>query len=210
MTPHRILEQLGVYVQPGFLTADECQRLCAAIDLRESHPALVYSPESPAGVLDEEERKTIEVSGEDSEFDWLARRFESLQPRLADRFDRALDRVDRPQFLIYQEGGYFRPHVDAPTLADGERAHVTHSRKITALLYLNTEGDKTEADGKGAGDYEGGRLALYGLMDYPGARRHGLPVRGEDGLLVAFRADLVHGVSKLERGRRYCALAWFY
>ena len=47
MTPHRILEQLGVYVHPGFLTADECQRLCAAIDLRESHPALVYSPESP-------------------------------------------------------------------------------------------------------------------------------------------------------------------
>ena len=209
MTPHRILDQLGVYVHPGFLTSVECKRLCAAIDLRESHPAVVYSPETPAGVVDEYSRKAIEVSGEDDEFDWLARRFESLRARLAERFDQPLERVGRPRFLIYQEGGYFRPHFDAPALAEGERPHIIHSRKITALLYLNTEADQTAANDTGTGDYEGGRLSLYGLMDYPGAERHGLPVRGEAGLLAAFRSDLLHGVSKLERGRRYCALVWF-
>ena len=210
MTPHRVLEQLGVYLHPDFLTADECKKLCAEIDMRESHRAKVYAPEARSGVLDEEARKTIEVSSADSEFDWLDRRFASLRDPLADRFDLSLDRVDRLGFLVYQQGGYFRPHFDAPPLADGESPHEIHSRKITVLLYLNTEADSTVADGRNAGDYEGGRLALYGLMDFPGSEKHGLPVRGEAGLVVAFRSELLHGVSKLERGRRYCAVAWFY
>ena len=112
--------------------------------------------------------------------------------------------------MIYREGDYFRPDVDALELTDGESRLNIHDRRVTALLYLNTEADPVAPHGTGTGDHEGGRLSLYGLMIYPGAEKHGLPVRGEAGLLVAFRSELLHGVSKLERGQRYCSVAWFY
>jgi predicted 2-oxoglutarate/Fe(II)-dependent dioxygenase YbiX len=45
---------------------------------------------------------------------------------------------------------------------------------------------------------------LYGLL----GEKHGIPISGEPGLLIGFRADTVHEVRPVTRGRRYAVLSW--
>jgi predicted 2-oxoglutarate/Fe(II)-dependent dioxygenase YbiX len=205
MTPNRVLEQLGIYLHPGFVSADECEKLRSAIDSNESRPAALYRPGSESGMVDEQQRKTTEVSGAGRHLEWLAHRFESIRPRLSKHFDQPLERVERPHFLIYKVGDFFLRHRDTPPPVECATMAPSQIRKVTALLYLSSE-----AGASGAGDYEGGRLTLYGLLDFPGSEKHGFHVQGEAGLLVAFPSDLFHGVTELTRGQRYCALTWYY
>ena len=203
MTSNDILAQLGVYFQPGFLPPLECGRLIDLIDARDSHPGAVYDPEE-GGRVDGTQRQVSEVSGLGDEIDWLTRRFDEVRPRISGHFDEDLSRVDQATLLVYNPGDFFLPHSDNGTREGNASRQEAASRRVTGIVYLNSEADRSASGG-----YEGGRLTLYGLMKFAGGENHGFQVQGATGLLVAFQADQRHGVTELILGRRYCALTWF-
>ena len=87
---------------------------------------------------------------------------------------------------------------DEPT----EAAYV-RDRVVSAVIFVNGETDDQERAG-----YGGGALAFFGLMD-DGGDAVGLPLTGQAGLLVAFPAELVHGVLPVTRGERCTIATWF-
>jgi len=205
MTSNDVLAQLGVFLQPEFLTAAECDELISVAESTDSRPAAVYGYQAGESV-DRKQRRASEVSGCEDEIGWLQQRLEGIRPVLSDHFGEVLTQSDTPTLLIYGPGDFFLPHRDNSSRRESTKMDETaESRKVTAVVYLNSEGDRS-----GRGDYEGGELTLYGLMQFPGAEGHGFPVQGTPGLLVAFRAGERHGVSELTRGRRYCALTWYH
>jgi predicted 2-oxoglutarate/Fe(II)-dependent dioxygenase YbiX len=57
--------------------------------------------------------------------------------------------------------------------------------------------------------YQGGELEFYGLVDDARLKNRALPLTGEAGLLVAFRAETMHAVSPIVAGERLTVVTWF-
>jgi len=123
-------------------------------------------------------------------------------PRLERHFGRALAGVQAPQFLLYREGDFFRPHHDDSE--ESEAPDFVRQRSVSAVVFLNSD-DAGEPSG-----YSGGSLTFYGLMDdNVSGESVGLPLASETGLLIAFPAHLVHSVSPVTAGERYTVVSWF-
>ena len=197
MNSQVLLEQLGVYFRPQFLSPEECGRLIELIDSKDSVAGGIYDDDHGSRV-DPRTRRVSEIPASSEEFRWIVDRFEQLRGELGDHFGMEIAKREGPAFLRYEIGDFFLPHRDSDEFLE------TSARKITAVLYLNAE-----SEGAGAEGYEGAALTLFGLMSFPGAENHGFPVASAPGLLVAFTSDTRHGVSELIRGRRYCAVCWY-
>lgn len=124
---------------------------------------------------------------------------EGLPPEVVWRISdllRAQYGIDGPLFCDYAAATASRPgmghvlHADAETL-EGEPNH-TAWRKVTAMLYLNSQGP----------DFAGGSLLFPRL---------GIEVRPRAGLLVGFRCDGIHAhrVPPVTRGVRRALAFWF-
>ncbi len=59
------------------------------------------------------------------------------------------------------------------------------------------------------GSYQGGALDFYGLIPDTRMTNRALSLTGEAGLLVAFPAVMMHGVSPVITGERYTVVTWF-
>ena len=124
-------------------------------------------------------------------------------PGLAKHFERGLVGMQAPQFLVYREGDFFRPHEDDSEKPDAP--DFVRQRSVSAVVFLN---GATPGDPAG---YSGGSLTFFGLMDdSPSGESVGLPLAGETGLLVAFPSHLVHSVSPVTAGERYTLVSWFF
>ena len=124
-------------------------------------------------------------------------------PRLANHFERGLVGMQAPQFLLYREGDFFRPHEDDSKKPDAP--DFVRQRSVSAVVFLNGA-----TPGEPAG-YSGGSLTFFGLMDdSPSGESVGLPLVGETGLLIAFPSHLVHSVSPVTSGERYTVVSWFF
>lgn len=194
--------RFGLYVEKDFLEPEWCARLSAEMQTVSGAPATVAEGTSGEAV-DEAHRRTklARVSSESATL--ISDRLFAAKARLADHFGRELSGLQKPQFLVYREGDFFRPHSDTsdkPT----EAAYV-RERLVSTVIFVNGETEERESLG-----YGGGALSFYGLMD-EGARgeKIGLPLTGEPGMLVAFPSELVHGVLSVTRGERYTIASWF-
>ena len=196
MNANSFLEQLGVYVRPGFLSESECRDLIAGIRKSSQVRGGLYD-ESKEVHYDSEVRQVSEVAKRVDGAAALKERLLGLRSELSGHFETDVEKIEGPTLLAYGPGDFFLPHTDS---GDGGRVQ---GRKVTAVVYLNSPGSP---EGEG---YEGADLSLYGLMSFPGAENHGLPVAAETGLLVAFPSGMRHGVDELVRGSRYCAVSWF-
>jgi predicted 2-oxoglutarate/Fe(II)-dependent dioxygenase YbiX len=126
----------------------------------------------------------------------IRQRIAALMPELAAHFHEPLDTCEDPTFLVYRPGGFYRPHRDRATRTD-ESAGAARARRVSIVIFLN-------------GDYTGGALTLYGLVDDPGWRDFGFAVPPAPGLLVAFRSDLLHEVTPVTAGERFTVVTWFH
>jgi len=185
-----------------FLTAEQCRALRDEIARASISPATVREEGSEYGV-DEGRRKTrwAEVSPEASGL--VVDRLKSLMPEVARRLGVEVSDVQRPQFLLYREGDFFRRHRDRNP--DEAAAKFARERRVSAIVFLNAESAQPAPD-----SYVGGALTLYGLMDDRDGRAIGLPVTGETGSLIAFPSDMVHEVTPVSHGERYTVVSWFY
>ncbi len=173
---------LGLFVVRGALDRAACAALRTQMD---------SAPKSPAnigwqGAIDESHRRSLFARVADPSV--ALDLFERMRPRVAAHFGRALVGFEKPQFLLYEQGGFFREHVDVGGEGTGPR------REIAVVLFLEQA-------------HRGGDLVLFDLV--AGARELGFPFAAEEGTLIAFPADLAHEVKVVEEGRRYTVVTWF-
>jgi len=193
--------RFGLYAQREFLSPDVCAGVRAEMRSATSAPAPVAEGEA-GDAVDETHRRTklADVSADTAA--QIGSALQNALPTLAQHFDRKLVGMQQPQFLLYGEGNFFRPHRDDSEKQDAPG--FVRQRSISAVVFLN---DATEeSDG-----YSGGSLTFYGLMDDSAdGQRVGLPVASETGLLIAFPSDLLHAVSAVTAGERYTIVTWFF
>jgi SM-20-related protein len=190
----------GMYFVRGFFDADLCAKLRAEVRSAVAAPTTVRIKGSEYGV-NETIRRTQWADVSSSTLSFVEARLTVLKPALERHFETQTTGYRTPQFLVYKEGDFFAPHADrssdpdAPVMATG--------RRVSVVLFLNSEADEPAPD-----TYGGGSLTFYGLLDDPRIKDYGFPLKGEEGLLVAFRPEVVHAVSPVTHGERYTIVTW--
>jgi SM-20-related protein len=193
--------QFGLYVDRDFFDAALCQRLSAEASAAVGVQATVRRTGAEY-VVDESRRRTKIADVSTASIALVTERLRAIQPQLERHFEVETRGCRQPQFLVYREGDFFKPHADvshehdAPAMATG--------RRISVVVFLNDETAAPAAEG-----YCGGSLDFYGLLENPLLRSRGLPLNGSAGALVAFRPEIVHGVSPVTHGERHTVVSWF-
>jgi len=199
--PADFFARFGLYAERDFLSQVACARLIDEMRAATTAPATVADEHGETVVETSRRTKQAQVSATaaapiDSGL------MEAL-PRLATHFGRRLAGMQAPQFLVYREGDFFRPHHDDSE--EPEAPDFVRQRSVSAVVFLNSD-----SAGEPAG-YSGGELTFYGLMDDDvSGESVGLPLAGETGLLIAFPAHVVHSVSPVTAGERYTVVSWFF
>ena len=130
----------------------------------------------------------------------ITSRFTELKPQLERHFNVTLTGSQRPQFLTYRSGDFYRAHHDnMPARADFVR-----ERQISVVVFLNRMSNAPQPD-----CHTGGALTFYGLFDDPAMDTLGFPLESEEGTLIAFRSEVLHGVAPVTSGERYTIATWF-
>jgi SM-20-related protein len=191
--------RFGLYVAPDFLDEDTCRRVRAAMEEAQKVEATVEDEGELE--VDRSHRKT-RVAKVDPETSTLVRdHLNALGETLAGHFDFPLAECEKPQFLVYEEGDFFRPHMDS----SDKDADEASGRRVSAVIFLNGASEEPSPDA-----YGGGSLSFYGLLqDDPKGQGVGLPLVGSAGALVAFPSHMIHGVTPVTHGRRYTIASWF-
>jgi predicted 2-oxoglutarate/Fe(II)-dependent dioxygenase YbiX len=188
----------SVYCAPWFLSPADCRRLIEEIDAGP----LFAAPLREAGrgdVAVQQRRRADYLAGSSPAQAAVALRLTAITADLAAHFGVRLSGVQPPQFLSYPRGGYFRPHQDRSD--DPGHAADIRSRRLTAVLFLNSQ-----APLPCAGGYCGGDLRLFRADNHPDPT---LSIAGEAGLLVVFGAGVVHEVRPVTWGARRTVAAWY-
>ena len=74
-------------------------------------------------------------------------------------------------------------------------------RRASVIIFLNGEGSGPES-------HSGGALTFYPPSG-DGLEQYGFPLTAEEGLLVAFRPELVHGVTPITSVERHAIVSFF-
>ena len=190
--------RLGLFVASGFFDSALCVRLRTEFCAARRQPATTYEDKNHPDVLNRSVRSTslLKVAAESRSL--VDARLEALRPALQGHFGVPLRGWEKVSFLSYAEGDHFQAHRDANP--NPEAPDHLQVRRVSIVLFLNREG----------ADYGGGILTFYGLLPDPRWATYGFPLGGEEGLLVAFRADVVHEVTPVTRGERFTLVTWFY
>jgi predicted 2-oxoglutarate/Fe(II)-dependent dioxygenase YbiX len=111
-------------------------------------------------------------------------------PALEAYFDVRLAGCQGAHFYVYEEGDFFLPHKDR--IADPLAPDEVKVRQISVSILLNDG-----ASGPDREPYGGGALVFYGTKGDNGEKSFGIPLEGEEGMIVAFRSDWTHEVRLL-------------
>jgi predicted 2-oxoglutarate/Fe(II)-dependent dioxygenase YbiX len=201
-----LLSRLGVYLSRDFLP----EILCEALQRQLSETAGTLAEEvysEDVRRVNPDVRRTQEVEVADDLRLEVAARLDAIRPALAAHFNVPLEGSEGVAFLVYERGGFYRPHRDRARRDPAAGGNETYRRRVSAVVFLN---QPAEIEPPAALEYTGGRLTLYGLVDDDRWRDVGFPIDGEAGLLVAFDSSVIHEVTPVSAGRRMTAVDWFY
>jgi SM-20-related protein len=190
----------GLYIARDFFDRDLCARLRAEARAAAADPATVRQ-QGTEYIVDEEVRRTQLARVSEASEQLVEHRLKALKGTLERHFRVTTSGIRWPQFLVYREGDFFRPHADSSAAVDAPA--VATGRRVSIVMFLNGEGDRADDE-----SYAGGSLTFYGLMRDARADDRGFPVTGEAGLLVAFPSQLVHSVTPVTRGMRFTVVSW--
>ena len=188
-----------LYVDPGFLSKDECAEIIAQMNGAPASPAPVYGHGKEAAV-DERVRKVTRVALEGAAARRVQERLAQAREAIGTRFAIELANVEPLQFLRYGVGDFFVAHQDGATRM--LRSEREQGRKVSVVIFLNRR-----ADAPTDGQYTGGVLRFTEWRPGRPSGQYDLPVQA--GTLVAFRAETTHEVTPVECGERYSIASWF-
>lgn len=190
-----VLSKFGIFVIEDFLDAGWCADLRTAASVTAMDQAAIYTK---GGIkVDEKVRRTKSAKIIEPAASGLKARLLDLKPSVEAHFNLTLKDCYEPHLLVYREGDFFNPHRD--------NNRDPKERRVSVVIFLNRESKEIAPD-----CYGGGSLAFYELMDDPRCKAIGFPVVGKEGLLVAFAADRIHGVTPVTYGERLTIVTWFY
>jgi len=192
---------LGLLAVRDFLDAEVCARLRE--DMLAAKVSAGTVGTKTEDVIDEDIRRAAVAKVPADSKSLINSRLSDLQPELESHFNLTLKRFEKPQFLIYSQGGFYTPHQDSSD--DPEAVEYIKMRKVSVVIFLNSESEEP-----GKSFYVGGKLTFYGLMKDPLWKNCGLPLIGEEGLLIAFRSDVTHEVTPVTCGTRHTIVTWFF
>lgn len=191
-------DSFELFLLRGFLDAEACARILAEVQQSPGFPARVYLEGSSEP--NDNVRKTTSVRPTEETISFVQDRLIEQTSAIAKFFNITLAACERPQFLLYREGDFFVRHQDVdPDQDDYDHLKI---RKISIVIFLND--GSTEVVKYSFG---GGVLAFRSEGGDQEALTY--PLIGEAGLLVAFRADVIHEVTPVTHGERLTVVSWF-
>jgi SM-20-related protein len=194
--------RLGVFHIRNFFDAEVCAKLRAEVRSARGVSTMIYKGGFAFGV-DEEGRRAKSRKVSDETKLLVKRRLEEVRPSLEAHFGTGLRGIEGPDFLTYKPGDFFLAHRDSN--ADQDAPETLKDRRVSVVIFLNGESEERDAAG-----YSGGSLTIFGMIDAPGWASKGFPLRGREGLLVAFRSELFHEVEPVTSGERHTIVSWFF
>ena len=194
------LEQYGIFTREDFLPSSLCASLSEAVDAAPLYSGGLWDRENGPHVEHRFKRRK-EYSYTATEYPDLHRRVFELVDDLAAHFDLKPTTLQPLKFTRYDVGDFYKPHRDV--VVNGDAREGINARKIALTFFLNQQGDEP-----GEGDYCGGNLTFYGLVDDPAWQGVGIPLESDAGMLVAFRPDIIHEVTPVTHGTRYAITTW--
>ena len=190
-----------LYLARDFLSAATCAALIDEARHAPTTRAPVYL-EGSTDYVHETVRRTTSFHPADDWFCGIQNKMMEQKPLLEEHFARRLTDCERPQFLQYREGDFFVRHQDGNT----EQMDFDHLqiRRISIVVFLNGYSEEAESD-----TFSGGELNFYDKDHESRTEPLLVSLKGEPGLLVAFKADTLHEVKPVIRGERFTAISWF-
>lgn len=196
-TQHPLAQALGNLIQqrllllnPGWLDPVTCQDWIRQLAHRPGEPAL----SEDHGYQGAEPLRMVKILDPGPLEQIFMQRLQAFAPQLAAHFRQQPSRHERPQFLRYGAGDYFRMHrdlIDAPVYRD---------RRISVIVFLN--------DHECSPSWRDGRLSLFVRNPQAPDQLMGVPIPPAQGLLVAFDSRLPHEISEITAGERYTVVTW--
>jgi SM-20-related protein len=193
-------KDLGLFTQQNFFDSPSCAQIREQLMSAECEKATIVGSDPARGTVDESFRKVLCASVEKSAICSVKERLEQLKPRLEEHFNLTLAGFEDPTFLIYREGAFYKPHLDASP----DSPDFITKRRVSVVIFLNGGTSESVPDG-----YGGGSLTFYGLMKEPQWEKCAFPLQAEPGLLIGFRSDTLHEVRPVTFGQRFTIVTWY-
>jgi SM-20-related protein len=193
---------LGLFAIQDFFIAEQCLNLRAEMNSTTSRSGTIWRKGSASDVTDESVKRRTEMIS-DATLSLVKEQLLALMPKLACHFNLSLKGCEKGKLVVYREGDFYAPHLDSSDEPDAPKS--LRERQLSVVIFLNSEADEPEP-----GSYCGGALTFYGIIDDPQWNVFGLPLIGEEGMLIAFRPNLIHEVKPVTYGERYTITNWFF
>lgn len=201
-----LFRRLGLFIQKDFLESEFCTKYLAEIPSITATPALVL-PKTEEKILvaqlSENHRKTEQLQVSEKIELLIQQRLLAVKPILENHFDINLTGFQKPCFYRYTEGSFFSSHQDRSDRPDAPE--FIKQRRISVIIFLNHQSLEPIE-----GNYCGGNLLFYGLIDNPKFSVYGFPFQSTAGMLIAFTSDIWHEVKPVTYGARYTIVSWFF
>lgn len=183
-----------LFLLRSFLDPEGCASLKAELAIAPTTQAPVYIEGTP-GTIHETIRKTASLHPAAETFSRIHEHLLHQKPALEDHFGVNLIDCEPPQFLRYEKGDFFVRHQDGNThQLDFDHLRV---RRISIVVFLNDASDEPQEN-----CFSGGDLNFYDPTTT-------FALKGETGMLVAFKADTFHEVLPVTSGERFTIISWF-
>lgn len=199
--------RLGIFIQKDFLSADFCKQYIAETQGISMNPVKIVQHKDTTGtvstLLEEKQRKTDQIIVSQPTEAFVRERLLLVKPMLEHYFNLPLTSCQEPLFYRYKEGDFFEAHQDCTNLPNVPK--FIQERRVSVVIFLNNWATDVKP-----GFYNGGSLTFYGLIKNEQWQNYGFPLFGQQGLLVAFRSDVLHEVKPVIHGERYTIASWFY
>ncbi|MBI1883851.1 MAG: 2OG-Fe(II) oxygenase [Chlamydiae bacterium] len=192
----------GLFIQENFLDVQTCAKIQDEMRSAVGKDGQIYSQREQTFVVDHEIRKVKSFQVSQATEGYVKDRLLKIRPTLENYFQVQLTGHRRPVFLFYEKGDFYRAHSDVGGL-DSKVPHMA-SRKISIVIFLNAESSLPSSE-----TYCGGALTFFGILNNSKWKPYGFPLKGEKGLLVAFRSEEIHEVLPVTSGVRSTLAVWF-
>jgi predicted 2-oxoglutarate/Fe(II)-dependent dioxygenase YbiX len=174
----------------AFLDAATCRRFRALMDHGAGEAAEILDDTI---TLDEEVRRVAVIDVPYSAIEEVEKRLDTARDAVGRFFGVSLTSREGANFLRYQKGGFYLPHVDRAVMESWPDAA---RRQVALVVFLNGSSELP-----GPGEFRGGELCLIEAR---------VDVVPREGLLVAFDAGMLHEVAPVAEGTRDVIVDWFY
>jgi predicted 2-oxoglutarate/Fe(II)-dependent dioxygenase YbiX len=187
-----LLQKLGVYVEENFLPETLCAEICSQMEKAVKTEDGLWSDNKSIEYKNSKHRQSHTCHIPEAARIPIEKKVLAAKVKIEKVFDEEYSAVlERPKFLRYSVVSFFAPHTDNQL-----------NRKINISIYLNSQ-----TTNGNSGDYSGGVLNLYNLIESKGWEGRGVPIPGKAGMLIAYPARILHEVTPVTEGFRYAIVS---